>query len=247
MKEWWELMEERGTRRDTPMKPQVVAQSWASDSRDDAIVSCDSRHDHHLVRAAHPGAARADVLAARATWRRMAQRPALRDRGADRLSRPPVRRLRRRRRLLDADGRVRHRREVPAADQGRRHQEQHARPDQVGADGLPRQPRVRRASCSRSTSPRSPGVRRRPASGSRTRPSAAPSSTRRSARAGPVVVEAVVDPFEPPMPPKVTVEQALKFAEVARAGRAEPREDRPDRAQGQGARANLSDGSSCRS
>lgn len=29
---------------------------------------------------------------------------------------------------------------------------------------------------------------------------------------GPVVVEAVVDPFEPPMPPKVTADQALKFA-----------------------------------
>jgi pyruvate dehydrogenase (quinone) len=29
---------------------------------------------------------------------------------------------------------------------------------------------------------------------------------------GPVIVEAVVDPFEPPMPPKVTSEQALKFA-----------------------------------
>jgi pyruvate dehydrogenase (quinone)/pyruvate oxidase len=30
---------------------------------------------------------------------------------------------------------------------------------------------------------------------------------------GPVVVEAVVDPLEPPMPPKVTREQAVKFAE----------------------------------
>jgi pyruvate dehydrogenase (quinone) len=29
---------------------------------------------------------------------------------------------------------------------------------------------------------------------------------------GPVVVEAVVDPFEPPMPPKVTVKQAARFA-----------------------------------
>ena len=30
---------------------------------------------------------------------------------------------------------------------------------------------------------------------------------------GPVIVEAVVDPYEPPMPPSVTVEQASKFAE----------------------------------
>jgi len=31
---------------------------------------------------------------------------------------------------------------------------------------------------------------------------------------GPVVVQAVVDPYEPPMPPKVTVRQAEKFAEA---------------------------------
>jgi pyruvate dehydrogenase (quinone)/pyruvate oxidase len=30
---------------------------------------------------------------------------------------------------------------------------------------------------------------------------------------GPVLVEAVVDPYEPPMPPKITVEQAKKFAQ----------------------------------
>jgi pyruvate dehydrogenase (quinone)/pyruvate oxidase len=29
---------------------------------------------------------------------------------------------------------------------------------------------------------------------------------------GPVVIEAVVDPFEPPLPPKITVEQAAMFA-----------------------------------
>src|SRR4029450_7249162 len=29
---------------------------------------------------------------------------------------------------------------------------------------------------------------------------------------GPGVIEAVVDPFEPPMPPKITTEQALMFA-----------------------------------
>src|ERR1051326_4642854 len=34
-----------------------------------------------------------------------------------------------------------------------------------------------------------------------------------SSTAGPVVIEAVVDPFEAPMPPKVTLEQATKFAE----------------------------------
>ena len=38
------------------------------------------------------------------------------------------------------------------------------------------------------------------------------------AEPGPVVVEAVVDPFEPPMPPKATVKQAAKFAESLARG-----------------------------
>jgi pyruvate dehydrogenase (quinone)/pyruvate oxidase len=35
---------------------------------------------------------------------------------------------------------------------------------------------------------------------------------------GPVIVDAMVDPFEPPMPPKVTSEQALKFAKSLAKG-----------------------------
>jgi pyruvate dehydrogenase (quinone)/pyruvate oxidase len=35
---------------------------------------------------------------------------------------------------------------------------------------------------------------------------------------GPVLVEAVVDPFEPPMPPKVSLKQATKFAESLMRG-----------------------------
>jgi pyruvate dehydrogenase (quinone) len=35
---------------------------------------------------------------------------------------------------------------------------------------------------------------------------------------GPVVVEAIVDPFEPPLPPKITADQALKFAESLARG-----------------------------
>ena len=41
MKEWWKLMEERGTRKDKPMKPQVVAWELGKRLRDDAIVVCD--------------------------------------------------------------------------------------------------------------------------------------------------------------------------------------------------------------
>jgi len=42
MEEWWKTMEEQGTRRDKPMKPQVVAWELGNRLRDDAIVSCDS-------------------------------------------------------------------------------------------------------------------------------------------------------------------------------------------------------------
>ncbi|HKB93827.1 MAG TPA: thiamine pyrophosphate-dependent enzyme [Gaiellaceae bacterium] len=42
MKEWWKLMEERGTRPDKPMKPQVVAWELGKQLRDDAVVTSDS-------------------------------------------------------------------------------------------------------------------------------------------------------------------------------------------------------------
>jgi pyruvate dehydrogenase (quinone) len=42
MQGWWKLMEERGTRPDKPMKPQVVAWELGKHLRDDAIVTCDS-------------------------------------------------------------------------------------------------------------------------------------------------------------------------------------------------------------
>jgi pyruvate dehydrogenase (quinone) len=42
MREWWEHMDERGTLRDVPMKPQVVGYELNKYLRDDAIVTCDS-------------------------------------------------------------------------------------------------------------------------------------------------------------------------------------------------------------
>jgi pyruvate dehydrogenase (quinone)/pyruvate oxidase len=42
MREWWALMEERGTRRDKPMKPQVVAWELGKRLSETAIVSTDS-------------------------------------------------------------------------------------------------------------------------------------------------------------------------------------------------------------
>jgi len=42
MREWWSLMDERGTRKDKPMKPQVPAYELDKLLRDDAIVVSDS-------------------------------------------------------------------------------------------------------------------------------------------------------------------------------------------------------------
>jgi pyruvate dehydrogenase (quinone)/pyruvate oxidase len=42
MRDWWQLLEERGTRNDVPMKPQVVAWELGKRLADDAIVCCDS-------------------------------------------------------------------------------------------------------------------------------------------------------------------------------------------------------------
>jgi pyruvate dehydrogenase (quinone)/pyruvate oxidase len=42
MREWWELMRERGSRTDVPMKPQVVSWNLGQLLRDDAIVTADT-------------------------------------------------------------------------------------------------------------------------------------------------------------------------------------------------------------
>jgi pyruvate dehydrogenase (quinone)/pyruvate oxidase len=42
MKDWWQVMEEQGSRRDRPMYPQVVAWELGKRLSDTAIVSCDS-------------------------------------------------------------------------------------------------------------------------------------------------------------------------------------------------------------
>jgi pyruvate dehydrogenase (quinone)/pyruvate oxidase len=42
MRDWLKVMEERATRRDKPMKPQVIAHELGKRLRSDAIVSCDS-------------------------------------------------------------------------------------------------------------------------------------------------------------------------------------------------------------
>ena len=63
--EWWKLMEERGTRTDKPMKPQVVAWELGKRLSRQRHRLLRFGHDHHLVGAPHSGQARPDVLALR--------------------------------------------------------------------------------------------------------------------------------------------------------------------------------------
>ncbi len=88
----------------------------------------------------------------------------------------------------------------------------------LGADGVPRQPRVRHLPAAdrlRASSPR-------PAAGaactSKIRAAAASSCAEALAMDGPVLIEAVVDPNEPPMPPEVSAQAGLQMAEALARG-----------------------------
>ena len=62
MRDWWELMEHRGTRDDVPMKPQVVAWHLAEALADDAIVCGDSGQVTYWVHADAPAPGAAVLL-----------------------------------------------------------------------------------------------------------------------------------------------------------------------------------------
>jgi pyruvate dehydrogenase (quinone)/pyruvate oxidase len=141
MKEWRELLEERGTRRDMPMKPQVVAHELDKLLPGNAIIATDS--GTITTWAARYIEMREDMMFLLRKPRDHGLRPALRQRRRSRFSGPASDLLHRRRRLVDADVRTGDDGEVPARRQDHRHQEQHARADQMGADGVPRQPRIR--------------------------------------------------------------------------------------------------------
>ena len=224
MQAWRELMEERGTRpghADEAAGRRLGARQAAA------------RRRHRLPATPAPsppgGRATSRSSAGRCirvsgTLASMAERPALRHRRADRLSRPPVRRVRRRRRLLDADGAS----SPPASNTSCRSRSSIVKNNTLGMIkweqmvflgnpeyGCELQPidfaAFARACGGRGFTDRGPGAVRRGA------------RRRRSATPGPVIVEAVVDPFEPPMPPKVTRRAGGEVRRVAGARAAEPR------------------------
>ena len=62
MQDWRELMHTRATRDDSPVKPQVVARHVNDLLKDNAIISNRFRDDHHVGGTAHPYAAGHDVF-----------------------------------------------------------------------------------------------------------------------------------------------------------------------------------------
>ena len=78
------------------------------------------------------------------------------------------------------------------------------------------------------------GVRRRSGSAASGPRKCAPALEAMLLADGPALCEAVVDPFEPPMPARVKAKQALHMAEVAGERRAEPRPHRADAVPRQG-------------
>ena len=229
MKEWWELMEKRGTRPDKPMKPQVVA--WELGKR--LAVRRDrqlrQRHHHHLVGAADSGEAGPDAhpvrqpgehgvracltpLAAQIAYPERQCVAFVGDGGFSML-------------MADFVTAVKYKLPIKVViiknntlGQIKWEQMVFLGNPEYGVDLHPIdfcrvRPRVRRSGLHGG---RSGAVR----DGDRGI----------SGRAGTSHLKAEIDPFEPPMPAKITADQALKFAESLAARRTQSRKDSGDRA-----------------
>ena len=128
MEEWGELMEEQGTR-------DGQADEAASGGARVRASACATTPSSAATAARSPPGSARHIPARRGQMFSLsgiagdAWRTACRTPSRAQIAYPDrqVRRVRRRRRLFDADGRVRHRREIQAADQGHHHQEQLAR------------------------------------------------------------------------------------------------------------------------
>jgi pyruvate dehydrogenase (quinone)/pyruvate oxidase len=222
MKDWWALMEERGTRRDSPMKPQVVAWELGQRLRDDAIVSCDSgtittwwarqiparRGQMHSVSGNLASMANAlpYAIAAQLAYPERQCVAFVGDGGFSMLMAEfatcvkyglPVK--------------------VVIVKNGTLGQ---IKWEQMVFEGNPEygcelQP-IDFAAVARACGMEGITVERADECGE--------AVERALAHPGPVLVEALVDPFEPPMPPKVTVQQAMNFAKSLAKG--EPNRER---------------------
>ena len=118
---------------------------------------------------------------------------------------------------ISSYGRARDVREICAQREDRRDQERQPRPDQMGTDGVPGNPEFRRelfpidfAGVARAC-----GI-----AGYALSDRAQCAAVLRNALAtpGPALIEAAVDPNEPPLPPKATFEQTKNLVEALARG-----------------------------
>ena len=210
-------LKEQGERRETPMKPQVVGDELNKLLANDAIVTTDSGTNtswaaRYLDMREGMMFSCSGTLATMACGLPYAMAAALAFPGA------AGRRFRRRRRAHHADRRARDLREIRAEREDRGDQEQQPRPDQMGADRVPGQSGIW-------LRPAAHRLRRGRArlAGSPAMPSRIPAqcgAILREALAtpGPALIEAMVDPNEPPMPPKATFEQTKNLVEALARG-----------------------------
>ena len=225
MKEWWALLEERAGYNETPMRPQTVAWHLPELMAPDAILCGDS--GTVTVWQARMKLRERQRFSFSGTMCSMAAALPYAIGAQTAYPGPPGRRLHRRRLADDDDGRFRHLGAAQAAGEGRRHQEQHARPHQMGADALSRQPGIRR----RSRADRFRQIRRgvRSARPAHRRAEGMPRAAAPGlAMDGPVLIECVVDPLEPPWPPEITRDEAEKLVTAMRRGERNTRPDRAD-------------------
>ena len=212
MREWRELLEKRGTSTDTPMKPQVAAYNLNKVLADDAIIACDCGTVTTWAAPLPVDIAVACSSRSRACWRRWPRACPTRSAAAVAYPRRQVV-------AIVGDGgftmlmgemATMCKYNLPVKVMIIKNNA--LGPDQVGADGDGGQSRVRR----RAPADRLRHVRRglRRAGFTMDDPTQGRGMVRRAfAQPGPALIEAVVDPNEPPMPGQITTEQAIKFAE----------------------------------
>ena len=222
MQQWWTLMEGQGTRSDVPMKPQVVAWELGKRLSDTAIVSSDSGtittwFARHILAKRGQKFSLSGKLASMANGLcyAIAAQVAFPDRQCV---------------AFVGDGgfsmlmgefatAVKYRLPIKVVVV-KNNSLGMIKWEQMVFLGNPNMG----ASCSPSILPVSPASAAGRGSQLRTPLNAARILDHALATPGPVIIEAVVDPFEPPMPPKVTLEQATKFA--LSLARGEPNRER---------------------
>lgn len=201
MSDWRAMMRISETGADMPLKPQRVVRAFGENLPDNAVIAADSGQNTELA------ARHIDIKAGQAFFgigiaRLHGLRPALCHCRRHRLSRASRLRGGRRWRPRHAARRVLDCGPLQDPAQAPRHPQQHAEPDRLGADDVPREPQF---ACELQPIDFALAARAMGGIGySVARPEQVDSIIAAAfAAEGPVIIEAVVDAYEPMMPPRM--------------------------------------------